>query len=48
MSNYALKQTKTKSKNIMFGVATKAILGENKAYHNKECLEYDSADGYIY
>jgi hypothetical protein len=45
VSNYALKQTKTKSKDIMFGVATKAILGQKDAYLNKECLGYWSNCG---
>ena len=48
VSTYKIRQTKTTNKWIMMGIATNAVFGQTGPHNNKECLVYNSYQGYLY
>jgi hypothetical protein len=46
-SAFEIRQSETKEKNILIGVATDAILGQTDAYKNDEAMVYITGDGFV-
>jgi len=48
MTPFRIRQTKTKDRDILTGIATSAVYGQLGACSNKECLAYSSDDGHLW